>query len=81
MVEGLPEPGAGVVRNGHVRILATMTALVTDEAESDGRHAEALASELDALLELQDIVERREFRLAHGLRPRDIVPVESSVAM
>lgn len=81
MLEGLPDPGADLVRDGQVRILATMTALVTDETECDGSHVEALASELDALLELQDIVERREFRLARGVRPRDIVPVESSVPM
>jgi hypothetical protein len=81
MVEVLPEPDADIVRDGQLRILATLTELVTDEAQSDGGHVAALASELDALLELQDIVERREFRLAHRARPRDVMPVESSVPM
>jgi hypothetical protein len=81
MLEVLPEPDADVVREGQLRILATLTELAMDEAQSDGDHVEALASELDALLELQDIVERREFRLAYGPRPWDVVPVDSSVPM
>ena len=64
MLEGLAEPEAHVVRDGQTRILATLAALVTDEAKTDGSHAEALASELDALVELQEIVERHEFGLA-----------------
>ena len=72
MLERLQELDAGVVRDGQLRILATLTALVTDEIETDGSHVDALASELDTLLELQDIVERREFRprlvRRHGTR-------------
>ena len=68
MLELLSEPDADVVRDGQLRILATLLELVTNEAETDGSQVEALASELDALLELQDILERREFRLSHGPR-------------
>ena len=46
MLEGLAEPEADVVRDGQTRILATLAALVTDEAKTDGSHAEALAPSL-----------------------------------
>lgn len=73
MLEHLSEPEARVVRDGQRRILAAMRSLVADEAESDGSHAEALAVELDALVERQDVIERRGFRLARSrpLRSRD----------
>jgi hypothetical protein len=75
VLEILREPDARVVRGGHARILAAVTALVSDEVATDGSHVEGLASQLDALLELQDIVERRQFRLAPGAPQPDEMPV------
>jgi len=66
---GLPGAAARAVRDGQVEILSTLTALVRSAKDIDYRDCESLAGQLDALLQHQDVVERRAFR-KHDSRDR-----------
>ena len=65
---GLPGIAARAVRDGQVRILSTLTALVRSAKDLDYGDCESLAGELDELLQHQDIVERRAFRKHDSVR-------------
>jgi hypothetical protein len=58
----LPGIAVTAVRNGRARILSTVTALVRSATATSCADCESLARELDALVERQDVVERKAFR-------------------
>jgi hypothetical protein len=61
-LDGLPEIAVTAVKNGRARILSTVTALVRSATATSCADCESLARELDALVERQDMVERKAFR-------------------
>jgi hypothetical protein len=61
-LDGLPEVAVVAVKNGQARILSTVAALVRSAVATNCADCESLAGELDALVERQDIVERKAFR-------------------
>ena len=77
-LDGLPEIAVAAAKNGQVRILSTVAALVRSATAASCADCESLARELDALVERQDIVERKAFRkgdrreMPHG---RDVTRV------
>jgi hypothetical protein len=61
-LDGLPEIAVTAVKNGRARILSTVTALVRSATATSCADCESLARELDALVERQDMVERKALR-------------------
>jgi hypothetical protein len=61
-LDGLPEIAVAAAKNGQARILSTVAALVRSATATNCDDCESLAGELDALVERQDIVERKAFR-------------------
>jgi hypothetical protein len=61
-LDELPEMAAAAVKSGRARILSTVAALVRSATTTNCNECESLAAELNALVERQDIVERKALR-------------------